>query len=261
MDYLKPELLNHLASEYALGTLRGRARKRFERVLQQSPQATEEVAFWEQRLAEMSDATPLQTSPASVWAAVQRSTFATRKLGVVHGRQNMPTPEIVQPLKQQRRWPWFAAGFGAAASLVLAFLVGQNNPTLPLLQLPNAAVATQTPAGLPIVVAHLQMPTSSMGWLVSMAPDQRQLNIVAGQDLLQLGRHAIQLWLLSPGKEAIPLGLLPSVADMETSIVLPTGLGDASQLSFGISLEPEGGSPTGKLTHPLLGASRQMDGI
>ena len=51
MNYLLPERLDRLAREYALGTLAGPARRRFERVLQHSPAATLAVGVWQERLA------------------------------------------------------------------------------------------------------------------------------------------------------------------------------------------------------------------
>ena len=51
MNYLLPERLDRLARAYALGTLAGPARRRFDRVLRSSPAASVAVDVWRQRLS------------------------------------------------------------------------------------------------------------------------------------------------------------------------------------------------------------------
>lgn len=74
MNYERPELLDRLASEYALGTLRGRARRRFERLLQRSASARAAVRGWEERLAGLAASVPAVTPRARVWEAIERRT-------------------------------------------------------------------------------------------------------------------------------------------------------------------------------------------
>src|SRR4029077_2827949 len=50
MNYGDPELIDLLAAEYVLGTLRGRARQRFERVATSNTPVRAGIAFWEERL-------------------------------------------------------------------------------------------------------------------------------------------------------------------------------------------------------------------
>ena len=57
-----PELLDRLASSYALGTLRGGARRRFERLLPAHPMLEAAVQRWQQRLQPLtSPVTPVVT--------------------------------------------------------------------------------------------------------------------------------------------------------------------------------------------------------
>ena len=71
MNYERPELIDRLASEYALGTLRGPALRRFRRLMQQSPQIRMAVQEWEQRLAVLAVAVPPVTPPAKVLSAIE----------------------------------------------------------------------------------------------------------------------------------------------------------------------------------------------
>ena len=70
MNYRRPELRKRLASEYVLGTLHGRARSRFQKLLAQDHELRAEVAFWEGALVPM--AAPLSGAmPApKVWAGI-----------------------------------------------------------------------------------------------------------------------------------------------------------------------------------------------
>ena len=74
MNYNRPELLDRLASEYVLGTLRGRARRRFEQLLRQLPAAQAAVRAWEERLGPLAVAVPPVAPPARVWAAIESRT-------------------------------------------------------------------------------------------------------------------------------------------------------------------------------------------
>ncbi|MBC7992991.1 MAG: anti-sigma factor, partial [Rhizobacter sp.] len=58
MNYLLPERLDRLAREYALGTLSGGARRRFELVLAQAPAAVRAVAAWQERFTVLSAGLP-----------------------------------------------------------------------------------------------------------------------------------------------------------------------------------------------------------
>jgi anti-sigma-K factor RskA len=82
MRYSRPELLDRLASEYVLGTLRGRAKRRFERVLAETPAARAAVRDWQDRLAPLAQSIAAVPPPARVWQAIElRTAPARRELG------------------------------------------------------------------------------------------------------------------------------------------------------------------------------------
>ena len=55
-SYRNPELRDRLAAEYVLGTLRGRARARFQSLLRYDPGLRRFVAEWEARIAPLAAA-------------------------------------------------------------------------------------------------------------------------------------------------------------------------------------------------------------
>lgn len=70
MNYAHPELLDKLASEYVLGTLRGRARHRFEQILRTTPAARAAVSAWEDRLGRLAASVAPVRPPERVWQAI-----------------------------------------------------------------------------------------------------------------------------------------------------------------------------------------------
>src|SRR5947207_15421329 len=75
MNYLLPERLDRLAREYALGTLAGPARRRFERVLRQTPAAMRAVGVWQERLGGLAGAVPPMQPGESVWRGLEERLF------------------------------------------------------------------------------------------------------------------------------------------------------------------------------------------
>ena len=76
MNYLRPERLDALAREYATGLLAGPARRRFERLLREQPQAARAVAAWQERLAVLAEGVPPMEPRETVWAGLERRLFA-----------------------------------------------------------------------------------------------------------------------------------------------------------------------------------------
>jgi anti-sigma-K factor RskA len=70
MNYADPELRERLAAEYALGTLRGPARRRFERVVAGDAHLRDLAEDWELRLNLLAEAAPKVAPPARVWAGI-----------------------------------------------------------------------------------------------------------------------------------------------------------------------------------------------
>ena len=72
MDYARPALADALAAQYVAGTLRGRARRRFEALLPSHPALQAAVRQWQLRLMPLTGVLPPQAPPARVWQAIER---------------------------------------------------------------------------------------------------------------------------------------------------------------------------------------------
>jgi anti-sigma-K factor RskA len=100
MKYDHLELRQRLAAEYALGTLRGLARRRFERVLAGDRGLRDLVQDWELRLNLLAESAPAVAPPTRVWQRIDQ------RLG--------PAPVRESALS---RW-WNSLGFWRGASLL-----------------------------------------------------------------------------------------------------------------------------------------------
>ena len=113
MRYTDPALLEHLASQYVLGTLQGGARRRFERLQLDRIDIRMHVATWEMRLGQMAQSIPPQQVSPNLWPAIAARTqpFAVQsnaRAGAVNTAKPMPSsPMASSP------WGWLKpAGFG-----------------------------------------------------------------------------------------------------------------------------------------------------
>jgi anti-sigma-K factor RskA len=254
-----PELLRQLAAEYVIGTLRGAARRRFEDVLAVSEEARFQRDFWEQRLAEFGQILRPVSPPTEARTELLR-------------RAALPSMPIAPPARRSRRRRRrtvlaYAAGFATAAGLVLAFLLGQRwtfaptEPSSPITaySVPAPVLAAQEDLDAwPIYAGQVRMPGSSMGWLLSISPDHRQIIATAADDFFQAGRAELHLWCMVAGAPPVALGVLPSERDANVAFDIPASVRGQPEVVFAISLEPRGRTSDGGPSAPVLNQSQTL---
>lgn len=131
--------------------------------------------------------------------------------------------------KPRRGLRWSFLGGVAAALLLLAFLV-----------LPE-----RSPVG-PVLTATLTDPAQQLSFNATVDQGRDELTLVrTGGSTAPTGQDQ-ELWAIGSDGTPRPLGLL---REAETVI---TGSGLAPGIVLAVSLEPEGGSPTGLPTGPVL---------
>jgi len=123
LNLLRPERLDALARDYALGLMHGGARRRFEQVLRASRAAELAVLVWQDRLATLAAAVPpLQPSPA-LWQRLEQRVQPTQ-------------PMAATATASRSRWAWLATVLsgrtlgGALAGLLMAVVVLREQPGL-----------------------------------------------------------------------------------------------------------------------------------
>lgn len=224
-----------LSAEYVLGTLGGRARRRFERLLLTRADLRGEVRYWEQRLAGLQRGFTPQTPRAVVWTAIERAIQA-------------PAPAALPgrgPLRFYQAW----AALATAASVVLAFgLYREMQRPPPAAQIVRVEVPVVQP--LPFV-AMLRPGNSDAQWLVTLSPERRLIRVsAAGAYPIDRARESLELWVIGDDGKPASLGLLPEGAQGE--MPLPASVAMPRQPTLAVSREPAGGSPTGQPTGPVI---------
>lgn len=72
MNYGNRQLQSQLAAQYVLGSLRGPARRRFERLLESEPGLREETEYWQRRLNPLAETVRPVRPPRRVWKGIRR---------------------------------------------------------------------------------------------------------------------------------------------------------------------------------------------
>lgn len=213
------ELVDRLAAEYVLGTLRGRARRRFERWLV-SPQVGEIVKAWEERLAGLEPRLDKVTPPSTVWRGIENRLELRRK-----------------PVTR-----WLAIAASIIFVVVIGFYTARKPPA------PPALAATHQ--------ALIQENAQTVYWSVELLGDNQELAMhVQSTHALEPGK-ALELWVL-PAPEVnngqpVSLGLLPTTGAERRALTAAQRAALVGAKQLAVSLEPSGGSPTGLPTGPVL---------
>ena len=218
-----------LAAEYVLGVLDASARRDAERRIAEDARFASEVAAWEERLTPLAAAVPAVEPPAAVWEAIAR-----RVRAAMRGTRAAPSPpSLWESLAFWRGFAIGASGLAAASLVALALLL---RPAAP----PPALVATLAPGG-----------AGAASFVAQVDPARGTLLVLPTAAVSTDGRAA-ELWLIPPGLDPQAVGLLDPARPVTLTIparLVPHATPDAV---LAVSLEPPGGSPTGKPTGPVI---------
>ncbi len=216
-----PQVIERLAAEYVLGTLRGRARRRMESLMRQRSDVRLAVWDWERRFGELTADLEPVSPPAAIWHAI------ARRIAPARSPHKAPA----------RRW-WQPLALALPAVAALAFWLGtlQPGPEPPAQQ-------------VAVVVDSAAQPL----WI--LRPDAGERFIVAeSRGVPAAGEDRVyELWALPAGDAPRSLGILDNAAG-RYELPLDTRQSTALQASaaVAISLEPPGGSHTGAPTGPIV---------
>ncbi|WP_431256961.1 sigma-70 family RNA polymerase sigma factor [Roseateles chitinivorans] len=252
MDYGHPERAERLAADYAVGTLRGGARRRFERLLPAHPALAAATATWAARLQLLAEQVGAVDPPPSVWATIQMrlfgasegesvSTQPSTSASAVPTATATPTDARSAAANDRRGALRFWRGLSAvalAASVVLAVIVARPVPEAA----PIVVVLRSTPEGVELV---------KTGFVASVSADGRALVLKPLAPVVIDAAHALELWAVPKAGAPRSLGLI-AAGDVPTTVTRANLLADTQ--AFAVSLEPSGGSRSGKPTGPIVSA-------
>jgi anti-sigma-K factor RskA len=207
-----------LAAEYVLGTLEAGQAAMVAEALPRDAALAEAVARWEARLAPLVVLAPPEAPPPDLWDRIATAFDPAE-----------PAPRA-KPAWRRLFDPWRAGAIGATA-----------------LAAGLAAFVLLRPVPEPRMMTVLLTDRDQPAWLVEAGRDAIRLSSVNTRPAPS--DRALQLWALPQG-ETVPtsLGLIP--ADGRVTVT-PDTIRPSPGMLIEITLEPPGGSPTGRPTGPI----------
>ena len=247
--YHSARAVDELAAQYVLGTLQGRARRRFESVAAQRPDVAARVQDWEGRLHRLAHSLPEVAPSPALWerlalgagvpapASAETSARAAAAPAPARAR-TPPAPGWLQRLGTGLQAllapvPAAALAFGLVAGLALPTVMQNLNP--------------------PAEPGDTSVPASYIGVLAT--PDGRQGLIVASLrlgrtvDLKQVTRvepgpgQTLFLWTIDAQGQVRPVSAIPAGAFVQAPLADTAEKVFATAVELGVTLEAIGSAP------------------
>jgi len=228
MDYSRSDLADALAADYVIGTMRGAARRRFEALLPAHVELGRATDAWQEALMPLTAAIdPVQPS-GDVWRRIS-DRLERRKTVVADAWQRLSF------------WRSLTA-FASVAAIGLAVLLAGPRPAAPPVVVVLAASAPASGAAAAPIVA-------------SISGDGKTLVTRSIAPVALRADRSLELWAVpKDGTAPRSLGVLPSGTGAATVALPGKVLADVDTLA--VTVEPLGGSPTGKPTGPIAYAGK-----
>lgn len=232
-----PEDLEGLAGEYVLGTLDTSERAEAERLLANNPSFAAAVRRWEDSLSPLSDTIAPETPPDHVWRNIEVALDVEGQAVVSGG----PGAEVIDLTRRVAFWRRTAVLTGAIAAGLAGFVVFSG-----------ISDRVFTPAADQRYVAVVNRGGELPALIVSVDPAEGVVKVRSLAAEQPQGK-SLEVWYVADGAEApVSLGLVDAKAP--TTSLHPANRADYTRKggAIAISVEPEGGSPTGLPTGPVV---------
>jgi len=230
---------DELAALYALGTLEGEERQRFETLLEESDEARALLAEWEDRLLTTLGAPVAVPAPPTLWARIQPQIVAHDDVAL----SDQPDEAVEKALREVmdrltariRRWRLATAAMATVAAALLIY-IGLGLPGL-----------ERQPEIVYVAVLQGDEPQPSL--LVDASLNRAVIRPVT--PLQVPANRSLELWAITSTTGAPrSLGLLDGGG--RAQIPLPPNLQGRSGVTLAVSIEPVGGSLTGQPSGPVV---------
>lgn len=240
-----PELLDHLAAAYALGTLRGGARRRFETLARERAPVRTAALLWQSRVVSMNELQRPEQPPPAVWTRIHNLVQAERQ------QQAMAQARAVGPSGRWWRslplWRSTTAAGALATLLAVVTAVGLRENLGAEIDRLQARLESAPEVAY---VAVLNDDQASAAMLVTFDPKSQRLTLQRVGGYQEAADKSLQLWALPPGAAPRSLGVLNQDKLLQLAAD-PQAVGGVPALA--ISLEPLGGVPSERgPTGPVL---------
>lgn len=220
--YHHASAVEQLAAAYVLGTLRGRARQRFEAVMWRQPQLVAAVEGWTQRLGPLHQALPVQAPSAALWGRIAQATG------------NAPVVA-----KSPSWWQRLLAPVPAGA-LAMGLVVGAMVPALW-----QAEMARQADMELPAsYVGVLGTAHGQPGLVISSLRHGKVVDIKQVTPVPVPAGQVLYLWRIDKTGASTGLGPLPTGKWAHMALSEPAEKTFFTAVELAVSLEAAGTQPS-----------------
>lgn len=270
-----------LAAEYALGTLDAEERAQVESMMAIDGEFRLLVERWEAQLGELTAMVGAVEPPPSLWHRVRDAALSAQgQLPLVLPELPAPPPPPQEPApapapdisgqlaalaNAARRWRGVTVLVSALAACLLALAVVQamRSDWLPAPLRPKPVVTTvQVPPPLPSqFIAVLQKGAEEPAFILTLDIATKTCTVRRLGAEPEQGK-SYELWLVS---DKLPqprsLGVIgstdftvsPSLAEFDAETI--------NRATYAVSVEPEGGSPTGVATGPIVFTGKLVETV
>jgi len=237
MNYVRPELRDRLAAAHVHGTLRGRARRRYQRLLRDDLVTRVDVTRWEQRLMPMGASLKERAPAERMWRAIEKR--------IEHGSRSRSAARQTTWLE---RWLGLRTFASLAAGIflgVMAMLIATHFDDTTRVAVPKGRVLPESYAGI------LQNDKGVPTLLVSSLRNGRTVDIKALNPIPLREDQVLHLWALPKDGKPIALGAIAGSgkSQIELSGTSEQLLANVTELA--VSLERKGG-PVASPSQPYL---------
>ena len=226
-DPARRRRLDLLAAEYVLGTLSARARARLRAAAATDATVAEAIRGWERRLSGLADGLPGFAPSPRVWTGIA-------------SRLGLAAPGSASPATT----PWWS---GLAFWRVFALASFAGLIALGIAQYKGSGV----PGGEAVVVV-MAGPDAKPVFVAASPRGDRVMRIKALTPVAIPGDKSLELWMVPGTGDPISLGLVDATGTATLTLRAHAATLLANRTALAVSLEPAGGSPTGKATGPIL---------
>lgn len=236
MNYLRPEILEPLAERYVLGTMPWRARRRFDRIVDEHDIAMREVYRIEASLLPRIWSLPPVSPSQLVWPRIFRDISSGKGSSRDASRS---------------AWPAVASALGIALLVSVAgWWQSAQQPPDTIVETVVETVTEIQP--LEPAVAVINGADGRALWVALVYEDLSRADIEVTTAPEAVADNDYELWILDAGGVPASMGLLPqtgkAVLNLDANAVTALRTGN----TLAVSLEPLGGSREAGPTGPVL---------
>lgn len=243
-----PSLMDQLAASYALGTLRGGARRRFEALARDYAPLRAAALIWQSRLASVAELQAEMAPSPAVWKRIENMVDAQKQADAIQAAR------VAAVAVPARGWwaslgLWRGASAAGAFAAVIAVVTGLNLNTRLSGEVQSLSAKLSATSDIQYV-AVLADDKASASMLVTFDPKNKKLLLKRVGSFQEQADKSLELWALPTGAAPKSLGVMGQGAVMRLTAA-STDIREVPTLA--ITLEPKGGVPPGSgPTGPVL---------